>query len=132
VWDVQGKVRIRLGPLRYEEFLEYLPDRAPVEDRKAFFLLSHVVRLYLGPEFDFDVQLILRRHDVPPCELADDAVKGPRLGWNCWLLNLDRQEEPVGPTRIKPRPIPPDYDAEDAVFEGDASTIVGVNPRRSR
>jgi type VI secretion system protein ImpH len=115
VWDVQGKVRIRLGPLTYQEFAEYLPDRAPVEGRKAFFLLSHVARLYLGPEFDFDVQLVLRKEDVPSCRLTDDRVAGPRLGWNCWVLSQT-----------------PEKDAEDAVFEGDTSTIVGVNPRRSR
>ena len=30
VWDVQSKVRLRLGPLAYHEFQELLPDRAPV------------------------------------------------------------------------------------------------------
>jgi type VI secretion system protein ImpH len=105
VWDVQGKVRVRLGPLRYTQFLEYLPDRSPLPERKAFFLLSHVARLYLGAEFDFDVQLVLRAEDVPACQLSDDAVTGPRLGWNCWLVC----ETPTAA-------------AEDAVFEGETVT----------
>jgi type VI secretion system protein ImpH len=104
-WDVQGKVRLRLGPLRYGEFLEYLPDRSPVPQRKAFFLLTHAARLYLGAEFDFDVQLVLRAEDVPACELTDDPAAGPRLGWNCWLI-CDT----------------PTADAEDAVFEGETVT----------
>ncbi len=114
VWDVQGKVRVRLGPLRYAEFLEYLPDRSPVPDRKAFFLFAHVARLYLGAEFDFDVQLVLRAEDVPACRLTDDDATGPRLGWNCWLLCRT-----------------PDAPAEDAVFEGAALTRVGADARMS-
>jgi type VI secretion system protein ImpH len=102
VWDVQSKVRLRLGPLRRARFDEFLPDRAPVGERKAFFLLSHLVRLFVGPELDFDVQLVLRATDVPACQLADDGGLGPRLGWNTWML--------TGPAG---------RDAEDPVFEGE-------------
>jgi type VI secretion system protein ImpH len=114
VWDVQGKVRLRLGPVRYARFLEYLPDTGPVPHRKAFFLLCHVARLYLGPEFDFDVQLVLRAEDVPACRMTDDDATGPRLGWNCWLL-------------CAPAEVP----AEDAVFGGHALTRVGDDARSS-
>jgi type VI secretion system protein ImpH len=110
VWDVQSKIRIRVGGLRYDRFLEFLPDRAPVFERKAFFLLCHLVRLYVGPELDFDVQLILKAEDVPPCQLQDGAGIGPHLGWNTWL----------GTGK-------PLRDADDAVFEGEE--IVFVNGR---
>src|SRR5262249_29186354 len=40
VWDVQGKIRIRLGPLTYAQFQAFLPDRAPTPKRKALFLLT--------------------------------------------------------------------------------------------
>ena len=99
VWDVQGMIRLRLGPLRRDEFDAYLPDRTPVARRKAFFLLCHLARLYVGPELDFDIQLILRAEDVPACHLTDDGGLGPRLGWNTWL----------GTT-------PHARDADDAVF----------------
>jgi type VI secretion system protein ImpH len=99
VWDVQGKFRVRLGPLGYERFSEFLPDRAPVPRRKAFFLLVHLVRLYAGPEFDFDVQLVLKAEDVPACRLGEG---GSRLGWDTW---------------VRTAPFP--RDADDAVFEGE-------------
>jgi type VI secretion system protein ImpH len=102
VWDVQNKFRIRLGPLRYATFTDFLPDRSPVPERKTFFKLTHLVRLYVGPELDFDVQLILRAQDVPPCRLAQTDAFTPRLGWNTWVASL-----------------PFERDAEEAVFEGE-------------
>jgi type VI secretion system protein ImpH len=102
VWDVQSKVRVRLGPLGYADFIAFLPDRSPTPGRKAFFLLVHLVRLYVGPALDFDVQLVLKADEVPPCRLdAEAAGPGPRLGWNTWL---------AGPFTA---------DVGDAVFEGE-------------
>jgi type VI secretion system protein ImpH len=101
VWDVQGKFRVRLGPLDYAAFDEFLPDRSPMPARKAFFLLVHLVRLYAGPELDFDVQLVLRAQDVPECRMTNDEAGGPRLGWNTWVRSQAMCR-----------------DAADAVFEG--------------
>ena len=101
VWDVQGKVRLRLGPLTYAQFLDFLPDRTPLPEHKAFFLLVHLVRLYVGAELDFDVQLVLAAEDVPECRLDQEGV-GPRLGWNTWLIS-----------RQPARPV------EDAIFASE-------------
>jgi type VI secretion system protein ImpH len=101
VWDVQGKVRLRLGPMRLAEFNEFLPERTPIAERKSFFLLVQLARLYLGPELDFDVQLVLSARDVPTCRLAS-GQGGSRLGWNSWVRSQPAQR-----------------DADDAVFEGE-------------
>ncbi len=78
VWDVQAKFRVRLGPLSYSEFCRFMP----VGDALA--PLADLVRLYVGPEFDWDAQPVLRADEVPPCRLAPgDAAF--RLGWNTWL-----------------------------------------------
>jgi type VI secretion system protein ImpH len=90
VWDVSSKFRLRIGPLRYATFEEYLPDPAPAAARKSVFLLSQVAKFYVGPEFDFEVRLELVGDDVPACELADGPGLGPRLGWNTWLPTDDR------------------------------------------
>jgi type VI secretion system protein ImpH len=111
VWDVQGKFRIRLGPLRYAVFTAFLPDRAPVRERKAFFLLCHLVRLYAGPDLDFDVQLVLKAEEVPECQLPPGGDGGPRLGWDTWL-------------RSETLP----HDAEDAVFEGEEPVVLNEAP----
>jgi type VI secretion system protein ImpH len=80
IWDVQSKVRIRLGPLTYEQFLEFLPDRTPLTRRKRIYLLAQVVRFYLGAEVDVDFQLVLRQSDVPMTHVSAHS----RLGWNTW------------------------------------------------
>lgn len=101
VWDMQGKFRVRVGPLRYAQFLDLMPD--PAGGRTTFALLARLVRFYAGDEFDFDVQLVLINEHAPACVL-DDHDAGPRIGWNCWLLS-----DPLG------------READDAVFEGDAT-----------
>ncbi len=95
IWDVQSKVRIRLGPLTYEQFLDFLPDQTALGRRKRIYLLAQVVRFYLGAEVDVDFQLVLRQADVPTTHTGPHA----RLGWNTWC-------------RRKPYP----RHAEDTVF----------------
>jgi type VI secretion system protein ImpH len=101
VWDVQSKIRVRVGPLAYRRFIHFMPHLRDVAEGNAFFVLTHLVRLYLGPELDFDVQVILEAKKVPRCRLSGRKAVGPLLGWNTWLRSL-----PMG------------ADAEDAVFEG--------------
>ncbi len=103
VWDVQSKIRVRIGPLSYLQFREFLPSRAPTPARKVFFLLCHLTRLFVGPEIDFDVQLVLRKEDVPGCRMVR-GPDGPQLGWNSW---------------IRTREFP--HDADDAVFDSQES-----------
>jgi type VI secretion system protein ImpH len=109
VWDRQSKFRVRLGPMTYAQFVEFLPDRAPVRERKTFFLLAQLVRLYADPGLDFDVQLVLKAEEVPECQLTDGGSIGARLGWNTWLL-----------TR------PATRDAEDVVISGEEAFSGGV------
>lgn len=85
VWDRRSKIRLQLGPLDDRQFAEFLPDRSPTTERKAFFLLCHLTRLYLGSELDFRVQLVLRKEHVPACRLVGEETPGSRLGWNSWL-----------------------------------------------
>lgn len=84
VWNRQGKIRIRIGPLSLAAFEQLLPGHDGTEDGGPHLgEIGAAARFYLGPEIDFDVQLVLRAEDVPPCCLSGAA--GPRLGWNTWL-----------------------------------------------
>ncbi len=85
IWDVEGKILIRLGPLDYDQFVEMLPRRSPEPKSKGFFLLSHMTRLFIGPTLNFDVQLLLKADEAPDLLLGADEGPGARLGWNTWL-----------------------------------------------
>ena len=89
VWEVQGKFRIHLGPLRYQEFCSLLP----IGD--AHRPLVQFTRLYAGTELDFDLQLNLRPEEVPSLKCGDKAGIGPRLGWNTWLKTRTQFPQPV-------------------------------------
>jgi type VI secretion system protein ImpH len=79
VWDQQGKFRLHLGPLTYDEFCRFLPSG------EAFAQLISLTRFYAGQEWDFDVQLILKAVEVPACRLGETGAQAPRLGWSTWL-----------------------------------------------
>jgi type VI secretion system protein ImpG len=77
VWDYQTKFRIRIGPLNYEQFQRLLPDGDQGLDLVEF------IRMYVGPQLQFDVQLILKAECVPLCVLGGDNPM--RMGWTAWL-----------------------------------------------
>jgi type VI secretion system protein ImpH len=79
IWEVQGKFRVRLGPLKFEQFQHFLPVGAKHKP------LAHLVRLYVGATFDFDIQPVLEGPEVPWCKLGESGPRAPRLGWNTWI-----------------------------------------------
>jgi type VI secretion system protein ImpH len=107
IWERQGKFRVRLGPLAWQSFQEYLPDLSPTPNQKTIFLAMHLIRFYAGPQFDFDVQLVLDRRTVPASQLDGSSPVGLRLGWNTWIINT----------------LPP-HDLDDAVFEDQMVTRI--------
>ena len=89
IWDQQSAARIRLGPLTLREYMDFLPEGS------AWSPLRAITRFFSGDETDFELQLVLKRDDVPACEL--DAVKGdeaPRLGWSTWARTAPMRRDP--------------------------------------
>lgn len=99
-WDPAAKFRIRIGPVSYPDFARLMP----IGDRLV--PTSQLVRSYVGCEYDFDLQVVLRAEEIPPCELGDSSGRGnpPNLGWNTWLCSRT-----------------PVMDSDDAVFHHDGS-----------
>ncbi|MDH3255195.1 MAG: type VI secretion system baseplate subunit TssG, partial [Acidobacteriota bacterium] len=72
VWDQQARVRIKLGPLTRKQFDQFLPTGSAYESLRA------LTRFFSGDQFDFEIQLVLARDDVPACVLgADDESALP-------------------------------------------------------
>jgi len=85
-WDVQSRFRVVLGPLTWDEFLTLLPGGSRLQS------IADLVRFYTGVNRDFDLQLILRKEDVPVCRLAADDNYEPRLGWTTWLPTPEQRD----------------------------------------
>ncbi len=79
VWDQPAKFVLRVGPLTYADFCGLLPSG------KAFHPFVQLTRFFVGQEFDFDVQLVLKAVEVPRCRLGETGPRAPRLGWSTWL-----------------------------------------------
>jgi type VI secretion system protein ImpH len=88
IWDTQARVRIKIGPLPLETYLDFLPSGTAYEPLRA------ITELYAGQEIDFEVQLILDRASVPQCELGAEGDEAPRLGWLTWAKSVPMQRHP--------------------------------------
>jgi type VI secretion system protein ImpH len=88
VWDQQSRVRIRLGPLTLEQYVDFLPGGS------AWRHVRSLTRFFAGSEFDMELQLVLRRDEAPPCELQAVAETAPRLGWTSWIKNTPFTRDP--------------------------------------
>jgi type VI secretion system protein ImpH len=76
VWSRQHKFRIVFGPLSFADYQRLLPDGT------SFHRLVPLVRNYAGDVLVWDVNLILRRAEVPAIRLGQQG----RLGWTTWLM----------------------------------------------
>jgi type VI secretion system protein ImpH len=82
VWDQQSKFRVRMGPLGFRQFQDFLPTGS------AHRSLNSMIKFMVGMEFDMDVQLILAAKQVPGTILTTRAVRKPMLGWTSFLKTV--------------------------------------------
>lgn len=88
IWDCRQRFRIVLGPLGAKAFERLLPGaRSGSMER-----LVALVRNYIGDELSFDVQLVLKKEEVPPLRLGGGGV-GARLGWTTWTTSRPPAED---------------------------------------
>lgn len=88
IWDQQSRVRIKLGPLTLAQYREFLPTGSAFEPLKA------LTRFFSNDEFDFEVQLTLKREEVPSLEIGMDQAGSLPLGWVSWLKSAPLQRDP--------------------------------------
>lgn len=83
VWSRQHKFRIVFGPLGLADYLRLLPGGS------SFHKLIPIVRNYAGDTLLWDVNLVLRRAEVPPTILG----RRGRLGWTTWLMPRHKESD---------------------------------------
>jgi type VI secretion system protein ImpH len=75
VWGAQQRFRLRVGPLRQYEFKRFLPGG------EALRQLVAAVKTYVGEEKIWDVQLVLKRDEIPATRLGHAG----RMGLSTWM-----------------------------------------------
>jgi type VI secretion system protein ImpH len=76
VFECQHRFRLRLGPLSFVELEGLLPGQPTTAALRA------TVRNYVGDQYRWDLQLILKRDEIPQTQLGAATA---RLGWTTWL-----------------------------------------------
>ncbi len=79
VWNQQSRARLRVGPLGLERYRDFLPSGT------AYIPLRTLARFMVNDQIDFEVQLVLRREDVPACALGAEEGPPAELGWITWI-----------------------------------------------
>ncbi len=75
VWCCQHKFRIIFGPLSQEQYFNLLPSGKHMQT------LIAIVQNYVGYEYNWDINLVLRYQEVPLTRLDGRS----QLGWCSWL-----------------------------------------------
>lgn len=75
IWAAHLKFRLRFGPLGWSDYHSLLPSG------EAYRRVADWVVSYVGDELFWEMQLVLRRTDVPECRLGGGVL----LGWSTWL-----------------------------------------------
>jgi type VI secretion system protein ImpH len=88
IWDEQSRIRVRLGPLSFREYCDFLPGESGWTELRA------LVRFFTRGEFDIEVQLVLEREEVPPCELREESEGPLQLGWTTWAKSAPMSRDP--------------------------------------
>jgi type VI secretion system protein ImpH len=95
IWDPQARFRVKLGPLTYPQFQDFLPTS------DAYRHVVELTRFFVGEELSFEVQPVLRADQVPWCALG--VNQSTRLGWGMWLKTepfVEDTSQPVFEARV--------------------------------
>lgn len=88
VYDPQSGIRIRVGPLTLGEYLDFLPNGTAYKPLRA------LTRFFTNEELTYEVQLVLKRNEVPSLNLGATGDAGPRLGYVTWVKNAGMDRDP--------------------------------------
>lgn len=84
VWDRQHKFRVIVGPLDYPDYRRLLPGGVSLSRLVA------LVRGYSNNALDWDLNLVLKKDQVPALQLG----RAGELGWTTWLAGPEPAEDP--------------------------------------
>lgn len=94
-----GSIRVTIGPVSYAQYLSLMPDKPLYRE------LIELIRLFCGPSLTYDLQIVLKKEEVPQTRLDSSSPVG-RLGWDSWALQgaakSDSADTVFDPEIVKP------------------------------
>lgn len=87
---IQTRLLIRLGPLDYHQFCDFLPNG------RSYQPLRNLIRSFVGLECELEVELHPDPRQTPELRLGHRG-QSSRMGWNSWLGG--RRQDTVAPAR---------------------------------
>lgn len=75
VWDVQNRFRVRIGPVGFRRFTDFLPAG------RSFLRLTEWIAFYTSHQFQWDLNLVLAAGEIPQTGLGGGSL----LGYTTWL-----------------------------------------------
>jgi len=88
VWDQHGAITVRLGPMKFDRYQQFLPGGSAHRELRAW------LRFYTNREFESIVQLVLEREETPGAVLGGMDQFAPRLGLVSWIKNRPMDRDP--------------------------------------
>lgn len=82
-WQRQYKFRVVIGPMDLDEYEDLLPGKDKLKQ------VSTILKNYLGLELTWDINLILKKEEIPKTKLGEYG----QLGWTSWLNNKPPQAD---------------------------------------
>jgi type VI secretion system protein ImpH len=92
VWTRSSKFRLRIGPLSLEDYRRMLPGSASLAR------LRSIVRNYAGDALDWDVNLVLKREEIPSAILGQTV----QLGQTSWIGDSDTTQADADDLYLQP------------------------------
>lgn len=89
IWSAQSKFKINIGPLSYEQYQALSPNSRKLK------ALHSLIRLYIGIELDYDIELEVPANEMPIARVDPKAKNPIQLGWNTYMPAQDQAERMV-------------------------------------
>ena len=83
-WECRQKFRIQMGPMGISDYQRFLPGSDSIRRLVAW------IKNYIGDEFQWELQLILRATEIPNICLGNRG----QLGWSSWLRSHRSKRNP--------------------------------------
>jgi type VI secretion system protein ImpH len=87
IWDPRARALVRIGPLTLERYREL------VKGGRSWADLQGLIRYFGDGQVDIDVQLVLKREDVPGIVLGSEDESSTPLGLGSWICTRPRTQD---------------------------------------